>query len=242
MKAMKTLYINARCCHLLVPVLFACVTLTLGFPARADDRGEETVLETNAYVQLSDKTRMMLMGDLAIAKPYNTGEIGANLDIALEPLFRPLLREADWARQRYLWTRLGYVVLASPQSGASGPSERRGIAEVTGRMELPDQAWLVGRTRVELRDLGDQSSQRYRLRIGAEGWESFRDMELIPYATAETLYDTRYGTWNRQIYQIGIDIEISNIWHIEPYIARQNDSMSAPDNLDRLGLVLKYYQ
>jgi hypothetical protein len=241
MKAMKTLHITARCCRLLVPVLFACVTLTLGFPARADDRGEETVLETNAYIQLSDKMRMMLLGDVAIAKPYNVAEAGAHLDIALEPLFRPLLREADWSRQRYLWTRLGYVVLTSPQSGASGPTERRGIAEVTGRVELPDQMWIVNRARVELRDIGDKSSQRYRLRIGIEGWESFNDAEVIPYAQAETMYDTRYGTWNRQLYQAGADIEISHSWHIEPYIARQNDSMSAPDNVNRLGLVLKYY-
>jgi hypothetical protein len=241
-RTMKTMRMTSHYSRLLVLVLFACVTVTMDFPARADDRGEETLLESNAYIQLSDKTRMFLLGDVAISKPYNNAEAGANLDIALKPLFRPLLREADWARQRYLWMRLGYVVLASPQSGASGPTEQRGVAELTGRLELPVQVWLVNRARVDLREIGGEFSRRYRLRVGVERIFTVNGAELIPYSQAETYYDTRYGTWNRQLYQVGIDIEISNTWHIEPYVARQNDSMSLPDNLDRFGLVLKYYQ
>jgi hypothetical protein len=239
-RMMKSLH--KTCSRLLAPALLACFTATPALQARADDRGEETVLEGNAYVQLSDTTRMLLLGAFAVAKPYNNAQLGANLDFALEPLFRPLLRQADWARMRYLWTRLGYESLASPQNGAPGPAEHRGIGELTARVELPYEVWLVNRARLELRDIGEEFSRRYRLRVGVERIFTVNDMEMIPYSQAETFYDTRFGIWNRRLYQVGMNIEITNTWSLEPYIARQYDSMSPPDNLDRFGLVLKYYQ
>jgi len=63
----------------------------------------------------------------------------------------------------------------------------------------------------------------------------------VPYAQAEVFYDTRYDIWNRQLYQLGAEIELSKHWRVEPYLARQNDSRSSSGNVDRMGLVLKYY-
>ena len=45
--------------------------------------------------------------------------------------------------------------------------------------------------------------------------------------------DTRFDAWNRQLYQAGVEIEITKHWRIEPYYARQEDQRS--------GLVLKTY-
>jgi hypothetical protein len=50
-----------------------------------------------------------------------------------------------------------------------------------------------------------------------------------------------FDSWNRQLYQAGVEIELSKRWRIEPYVARQNDSRSASGNLNRIGLVLKSY-
>jgi len=212
--------------------------------AHAADRGSELVPEFNAFVKLSDRTRLYLLGDLTISRPGDTteAEVGAHLDFTLVPVLRPALREADWVRERYLWTRVGYVVLGSPDGSASGPTERRGIVELTGRVELPNVVWLVNRARLDLRDIDSQSSQRYRLRIGIEREFLVDGVVLVPYAQAETFYDTRYDTWNRQLYQAGVEVELSKTWRIEPYVARQNDSRSASANVDRFGLVLKYYR
>jgi len=64
---------------------------------------------------------------------------------------------------------------------------------------------------------------------------------MVPYAQAEIFYDTRFDCWNRQLYQAGAEIELAKRWRIEPYLARQNDSRSTSGNVDRAGLVLKYY-
>jgi hypothetical protein len=221
----------------------AALCVWIAAPAGAADRGHELVPEFNAFVKLSDRTRLYLLGDAAVSTSdhYTEAEAGVHLDFTLKPRLRPSLLEADWARDRYLWTRVGYVVLGSPGGGASGPTERRGIIELTGRHELPNVVWLVGRARVDLRDIDGQSSQRYRLRIGVEREFLVDNVVLVPYAQAEAFYDTRYDTWNRQLYQAGAEIELSKAWRIEPYVARQNDSRSAAANVDRFGLVFKFY-
>jgi hypothetical protein len=64
---------------------------------------------------------------------------------------------------------------------------------------------------------------------------------MVPYLQTETFYDTRFNTFNRQLYQAGVEIELTKHWRIEPYFARQNDSRSASGNANRFGLVLKSY-
>jgi hypothetical protein len=47
------------------------------------------------------------------------------------------------------------------------------------------------------------------------------------YAQAEVFYDTRFGAWNRQLYQAGVELGITKHWRIEPYYAREEDQRSS---------------
>lgn len=234
---------TTRASFLAVWVLSAFGVLML--PARAADNTREFVPEVNAFVKLSAQTRLFLLGDITrnLTTDKSEGELGAHLDFTLKPTLRPHLSEANWVRDRYLWARAGYVVLSTPDSRSSGPKERRGILEITGRVPLPNEVWLVNRARVDLRDLeGESSSQRYRLRLGIEREFTAGGTVIVPYAQAEVFYDTRYDTWNRQFYQFGAEIELAKQWRIEPYYARQNDTRPSTAHVDRVGLVLKYYR
>jgi hypothetical protein len=222
--------------------LGACVIAIL-LPPRALAQAQVKALapELNAYVKLSDQTRLYLLGDLSIYRPDapTDGELGAHLDITLIPPLRRGLREADWARERYLWARIGYTV--SGAVNGQGPVERRGILELTARAELPEQVWLVNRARLDVRDIGGERSQRYRLRVGVEREFTPGGVPTVPYAQAETFYDTRTGSWNRQLYQTGVEVEISKAWRYEVYVSRQVDSQSPSATVATLGLVLKHY-
>jgi hypothetical protein len=226
---------------LLMAALLACTAVVL--PAMADERSRERVPEFDAYIKLSELTRLMLAGSLTSSRPAGTteGELDANLDLTLAPILRTGLREADWARVRYLWARLGYAALSSPDNRGDGPSEHRFIFELTGRVELPHEVWLVNRARVDLREAGGEYSRRYRLRVGVEREFNAGGVVLVPYAQFEASYDTRVESWNRRLYQAGVELELTKQWRIEPYVARQNDSRSASGNLDRVGFALKYY-
>jgi hypothetical protein len=171
------------------------------------------------------------------------GELAAYLDITLKPILRAQLREADWERNRYLWFRIGYG-LAGNHEGLrlnNAYTEHRGVLEMTGRVPLPSDTWLVHRVRVDLRDIEGESSQRYRYRLGIEREFSAGGVLMVPYAQAEFYYDTRFDAWTRQLYQVGAEIELTKRWRIEPYIALQKDTKSTPDLTDLLGLILKYY-
>ena len=218
------------------------LTLVLSPRANAKAPVEALAPELNAYVKLSDEARLFLLGNLSNYDngDLTSGELGAHLDFTLKPRFRSHLREADWARDSYLWTRIGYTV-SRPLKGQDA-LEHRGLLELTMRVALPEQVWLVNRARYELRDINHVMSQRYRLRVGIEREFTPDSVPTLPYAQAETLYDTRTGSWNRQIYQAGVEVEINKSWRYEVYLSRQVDSLSSSANIATLGLVLKLYQ
>lgn len=222
-----------------------CLYTLLAAPSGvwADDRGREVVPEVNMFAKLSDRTRLYLLGSVTreLTQDVTDGEVGVHLDFTLKPILRARLREADWERSRYFWIRAGYVMSGDLDDRSDGSSERRGILEATARLSLPHEIWLVNRFRTDLRDVDDDFSKRYRYRLGIEREFTVRGTTWVPYAQAETFYDTRFDTWNRQLYQAGVEIDLTKIWRIEPYFAYQKDQRSASGNVSRVGLVLKYY-
>ena len=141
----------------------------------------------------------------------------------------------------YLWFRVGYQLSGTFDGRDRGVREHRGVLEGTGRVPLPHEVWLVNRGRVDLRDIDGEFSARFRYRLGIEREFTVSGVVLVPYAQAEVFYDTRFGAFSRQLYQGGVEIELTKHWRIEPYYARQEDQRSSPAHLDSVGLVLKLY-
>lgn len=226
----------------------AAILLVASAPgARAGDTRTEFVPEMNAFLKLSEHTRLFFVGSVAqdLAEPLTSGVLGAHVDVTLMPILRRGLRVGEWERDRYLWLRFGYLlgweVDDREDESKGGISEHVGIVEVTARLSLPADVWLVSRGRVDLRDLDGEFSTRVRYRLGIEREFTVGGVPLVPYVQAEILYDTRFGAWNRQVYQAGVEIEISKHWRIEPYYARQEDQRSSTSHLNSIGLVLKTY-
>lgn len=65
---------------------------------------------------------------------------------------------------------------------------------------------------------------------------------VLPYARVEFFYDTRFDVWNRQEFQTGIEIALTQRFRIELYFAFRNDTRTSPAHLDSVGLKLKYYR
>ena len=235
---MRTTILRSRRILLMV-VVFAA----LFEPARAEDHHDEFVPELNVFIKLSKQIRLFLLGDVTqgFSPSLTDGEFGAHLDFTLKPILRRQLREGDWERSRYLWVRAGYVVSGDLDDREDGSITHTILFEATTRLQLPGEIWLVNRARVDFRDIDGESSRRYRLRVGIEREFKVHGVVMVPYAQAEFFYDTRFDSCNRQLYQAGVEIELTKHWRIEPYFARQNDSRSASGNANRIGLVLKSY-
>jgi hypothetical protein len=204
--------------------------------------------EISAYVGLDERTRLMFSaaGTRAMEGTADGNKVAiqdlqftANLDYTLAPVLRRDVPSSEWSKNRLLWARLGFEYGTSAQDDFRSYT---GSLELNARFGLPTNGWLTSRLRADFRDLNGDSSQRYRLRIGAEWDTAWNEHPYAPYTSIEFVYDTRYDKWSRTVFKAGVETPIADAWRIEPYLALQ---LNRPDDtLSRvlaLGLTLKYY-
>lgn len=172
-------------------------------------------------------------------------QAGAHLDVTLAPRFRADIVEDDWQRNRYLWMRIGYRYGRSlgDLEETDPYREHRGLFELTARTPpLAGGLEYVSRLRWDARDVNDIDSDRYRLRLQVEKSLSHEGRVIVPFASAEAFYGTRYDDWIRMRYQVGVEIQLNLHWRLEPALTYQSDDRSTPERINALGLTLKYFR
>jgi hypothetical protein len=214
----------------------------LGRAAQAADQTEFWP-EVSAFVRLNEQTRGYL--DLSYARgkeSFNQAlDVVACLDVSLMPILRPVLRQEDWARNRYLWTRFGYTHVFKAEGGIQSPPEDRGVVSFYGKDDLPGEVWLEVRARADLRMIEDQYSQRYRVRGEATREFTWFDHPVTPYLNFEWFYDTRYDGWARTLAMGGTEVTVNKRFRFELYLARQEDQLPSESTLYAFGVVAKAY-
>lgn len=212
--------------------------------AEADD-STEFWPEVNAFVPLGSRTRVHLSAAYAEGKESDTRslDLAAYLDVSLKPITRNHLQDGDWQRSRYFWTRVGYTrVFKATDESAADVTEDRGVISFLGKAPLPAAVWLEARARADLRWIGGEYSTRYRFRLEASREFEWLGRTLVPYANAESFYDTRYDGWSRGLFQGGAELEMSNGFRWETYLARQIDRLPSSTAVTALGVVAKWYR
>ena len=227
---------------------FACLAAWCVLQVCANDASaadsSEIWPEVSGFVGLGPRTRLHLAAAYAEGKESDAQslDLAAYLDISLKPIKRKELWTEDWQRSRYFWARVGYsrIFKATDESGAS-VAEDRGIISFYGKAPLPAQVWLEARARADLRWIGDDYSNRYRVRLEATREFTVRDHTVVPYFNVEWFYDTRYDGWARVLYQFGPEVTVNPHFRYEIYVARQVDRLPANETLNALGFVAKWY-
>ena len=100
---------------------------------------------------------------------------------------------------------------------------------------------VEGRARADLRWIGGEYSTRYRLRLEVNRDFNPGDHPVTPWFQAEYFYDTRYGGWARQLYQLGAEIGVTEHFKAEPYLVRQVDRLPQAKGLWAFALVARWY-
>lgn len=211
-------------------------------PARAAD-STELWPELSAYVGLSEDTRLFFDASYARGKESDLRalELSAYVDVSLAPVLRRDLRHEDWQRARYLWARIGFSHIGKITAGDAQEPERRGVIALYARAPLPQQFWLEGRLRADLRWIGNDYSTRYRARLELSRDYVWQDRPLMSYVNAEMFYDTGYEGINRTLYQLGTEVTVDKRFRYEVYLAWQADRLPVSESLLALGLVAKWY-
>lgn len=224
-----------RVCQFL---LVACLTALSAQLAHAQSTQNQWWPELDTYVRVNQKTRVSIFARRSTdGDTYDSVQIGPNRDFYLKP-HRKKLRTNDETKSRYLVFRIGYRYIPS----ADGPNENRGIVQFTSRTPLPWSMLLSDRNRADLRWVSGQAfSWRYRNRLTLE--RSFRigRVGFTPYLRGEIYYVSRYGAWSKNSCSLGTEIPLGRRMQAEPYFRRDNQSHTAPEHVNALGLKFSLY-
>ena len=195
-------------------------------------------------MQLNQRARACFDAAYALGKESGVEslDVAACLDVSLKPIARKELLTGDWQRNKYLWARIGYDrIFEATDSTGLAVVENRGVIALYGRVPLPAAAWLETRTRGDFRWIGNEYSNRYRLRLDASREFTVLDHAVVPYFNYEWFYDTRYDDWARTLWTLGAEVTADDRFRFELYLARQADRWPEHKTLDALGIVLKWY-
>jgi hypothetical protein len=223
--------------------------LLLAMPFGTASAAQEFWPEIDGFFPIDATTRLFLMAASTHAEESDQdggrwrrsdAQVGAHLDFTLQPLLRPALAARDWEHGRFLWMRVGYRRIGNFGDDGDRYAENRGILELSAQHPLEGGWGLYGRLKWDLREIDGQHSNRYRVRAGVERETRIGSLSATPYADAEFFHDTRFDTWNRQRYQLGVGVPAAGHWTVEPYLAWQHDTRAQPQDLVALGLTLKY--
>jgi Protein of unknown function (DUF2490) len=190
-------------------------------PAAAQDTANEVWPEVDVWVQLNPKVKLFF--PFSVSKSRETKEreglIGARV---------------DYRFNRYVSVRAGYGYLWSI-SPTDPYSEHRPVGEVSLHAFPGASVHLVDRNRVDLRFINGDYSYRYRNRLRLERtfavdrWA--RGRTLTPYAMEELGYDSRYDTFNRSRFSLGVETQFTQIVMVDLYVVRQDDSRASVEHL-----------
>lgn len=197
--------------------------------------------EVDAYYRLNATYRLFFLVSPSISREDNYGEVqmAGHVEVGVFPIFRSQWAETyDVDRFRFLRLRVGAGYSSSLPSSDNTSKEWRGIVELTGRAGLPFEVLGALRNRFDLRWLDEGYSTRYRARLTLEReTEILPNFSIVPYASAEFFYDSRFAAWNKALYQFGITFPVIRLLALEAYYARVEDWRSQPAHVNALGLV-----
>jgi len=229
------------------PAALLAAACFLAWPVLAQDARNEVWPELNAFVKLSENSRLYLLASgTRVAEQGNSdGQFGVHLDLFTTPILKKRMervaRRTDVARNKFLQLRLGYVFSRPAKSNSSQPVEHMPTLEASPRFYFPKQILVTGRSRADLRILDGDFTPRFRERLKVERTFQLPRTAITPYAHAEAFYDWRYDAWHRFRYIAGAEWELNRHVVLEGYYVRQRDNRSSTKYLNALGAIVQLY-
>lgn len=229
-------------------LLFLALLLTSAQAIRAQEPATSNQIwpEIDVYIHIKPKVRLFLLG--TVSKTTEDGELrnakGFEAQIGVH---------VDYIPNQHVILRTGYRYGTSVGSTDDPFKEHRLVTEQTLRQLLPGDLLLSDRNREDFRFVNGDFSFRYRNRVTLEReFHLIKKRTITPYVSGEIFYDTRYNTWNRNRFAVGVQAALragplrkmltpKRQVILDLYYMRQNDSRSEIQHVNALGAVLTFY-
>ena len=205
--------------------------------ARAQTPQFEFLPKVDIYKHFAEKVQgELVLSRTSDADTFNSIQVGPNLNVSLRPLLRSKLLRTNETSYKLLTLGVGYRYIANIDK----PPENRGIVELTARFPLPAKLQLSDRNRADLRVIQGQFSWRYRNLNILERSFAIHKYPITPYGQAEFYYNSQSDSWDKKIYQVGLNFPVHHRAELNPYYERQNDT-SKPNHVNAFGFTLSLY-
>jgi hypothetical protein len=226
--------------------LFFFVLGTQAATAQQPTTREELWPEIDVYIHLKPKVRLFLLG--TVSKTAEDGEFRNAKGFETQ-----VGAHVDYIPNQHVILRTGYRYGTSLGSTDDPFKEHRLITEQTLRHLLPGNLLLSDRNREDFRFIDGDFSFRYRNRVTLEReLYLFKGHTITPYISGEIFYDTRYHTWNRNRYAVGVQAALragplrkllmpKRQVILDLYYMRQNDSRSDIQHVNGIGAALAFH-
>ena len=242
---------SGRCARLTVTrISILAVFLLLigiqGATAQEPTTRKEFWPEIDVYITVKQRVRLYLTG--TVSKSVEDGELrnaqGYEGQIGVH---------VDYIPNKHVILRTGYRYGTSVGSNSEPFKEHRLLTEQTLRQLLPGDLLLSDRNREDFRFVNGDFSFRYRNRVTLEREvHLFKGRTITPYVSGEIFYDTRYNTWNRNRFAVGVQQSLlrgplrkmllpKRQVTVDLYYMRQNDSRSDTQHVNAIGAALTFY-
>ena len=232
---------------LLSMLLFLVLSSTLSTRAQESTTRNEFWPEIDVYINVKPKVRLYFIG--TVSKSVEDGEQLRNAQ-GYEGQFGV---HVDYIPNNHVILRTGYRYGTAVGNSSEPFKEHRLVTEQTFRHLLPGDFIVSDRNREDFRFVNGDFSFRYRNRVTLEREvHLFKGRNITPYVSGEIFYDTRYKTWNRNRFAVGVQQSLlrgplqklllpKRQVILDLYYMRQNDSRAEIKHVNAIGAALSFY-
>jgi hypothetical protein len=235
---------SRRCSRVCLFMVVATWLLASAQAVSQEDDRFQIWPEVDLFYRFDAQWRLFSFASLTRERdvPYTDWQFGANIDYSFYPL-PPLLgvTGTDFERFRAFMFRVGYNRARSTGESKGKYKEDRVLAEALFRLAVTEQLLLSDRNRGEIRRVNGASCWRYRNRFRVERQFNIPVVKLTPHLSAEIYYDSRYATWNRILYSIGVEWSLEWGLILETSYEQVEDFQPNHSTLRALAVTLSLY-
>ncbi len=209
---------------ILLAILLACLGSRV-VAQRRNDPGRDSQIwpDTSISIKLDQKLTLVIFGTIRLGRD-DSAAVSHQAGIGINRRFSQKLSGG-----------VHYRFVENEPTPNRLSTEHRLWGELTPRTALKFGFNVSDRNRMEWRNINDKVSWRYRNRLQFERPLSFGEHKITPYISGETMYDTRYRTWNRSQVYVGARIPLAKHVTFDGFYMRQFDARALPGFLHVIG-------
>ncbi len=224
------------------PLMLVCLLAATGACSSAQETSKEFGPQLSGVWRLGSDFLVVanVTEHAATDAKDNDFRIGAYLVYHLRYKFTGPIARHHPEESRFLSVNGGYYYIP-PAPNGTAPIENRGVFQFVGRVPMPRKFLIADRNEMYLLWISGSFYWRYRNRLTLQRNFTIRSYTITPLVFGELQYYSKYDSWYRTDYGVGLRFPVAKLAEILPYYEHENTSDSKPAHVNAVGLAVTLF-